>query len=270
MNTKAKHEKNKSRTTSWGESAEWYHGLLNDSADTYQKKVILPNLLRLLEIKKNETILDLACGEGFFSREFAKSGGNVVGVDVAPELILIAKKISPANIDFKIAGADNLPFLKSGSVDKAVVVLALQNMENINGVLKECARILKSGGGLYLVLNHPAFRVPKASSWEWTEKEKMQYRRIDRYLSESKVKIQMHPGDKPEECTLSFHRPLQFYFKALNKNGFAVTRLEEWISHKKSQPGPRAAAEDRARKEIPMFLFLEARIIANDRELVRE
>jgi hypothetical protein len=51
---------------------------------------------------------------------------------------------------------------------------------------------------------------------------------------------------------------LQFYFKALRKAGFLVSRLEEWNSQKKSQPGPRADAENRARKEFPLFLALEA------------
>jgi hypothetical protein len=49
--------------------------------------------------------------------------------------------------------------------------------------------------------------------------------------------------------------------KALAKAGFAVTNLEEWVSHKKSDSGPRAAEENRARKEIPMFMYLEARMI---------
>ena len=52
---------------------------------------------------------------------------------------------------------------------------------------------------------------------------------------------------------------MQDYFKALTRSGFSVSRLEEWISHKKSQAGPRQAAEDTARKEIPLFLMLEAR-----------
>jgi hypothetical protein len=108
-------------------------------------------------------------------------------------------------------------------------------------------------------MNHPAFRVMKKSSWGWDEEKKIQYRRVEEYLSESKERIQMHPGDRPKEYTISFHRPLQYYFKSLNKSGFSVDKLEEWNSHKKSQPGPRAKAEDRARKEIPIFLFLEAR-----------
>jgi hypothetical protein len=36
-------------------------------------------------------------------------------------------------------------------------------------------------------------------------------------------------------------------------------RLEEWISHKKSEKGTRQLAEDVARKEFPLFMALELR-----------
>ncbi len=68
----------------------------------------------------------------------------------------------------------------------------------------------------------------------------------------------MHPGDNPREKTISFHRPLQFYFKALGKNKLFVSRLEEWSSQKVSEPGPKKEAEDKARREFHLFLFLEA------------
>lgn len=54
------------------------------------------------------------------------------------------------------------------------------------------------------------------------------------------------------------HRPLQYYFKAQAKAGFAVTRPEEWISHNASDSGHRARDENPARKEIPLFLYLRA------------
>lgn len=253
----------KKEKTSWGKVAGWYSDLLEKEEGTYQKDLILPNLLRLMDIKKNETILDLACGQGFFSREFLKAGAKVIGVDVARELIHIAgeltkKELPNIKAEFITSPADNLSFIKENSVDKAIINLAIQNIENVAGVFKECRRVLKPNGKLFIVLNHPAFRIPKQSSWEWDLKTNDQYRRIDQYLSESRIEIQMHPGDKPEEKTISFHRPLQYYFKFLGKNGFAVDRLEEWNSHKKSQPGPRAKVEDRIRKEIPIFMFLEA------------
>ena len=108
-------------------------------------------------------------------------------------------------------------------------------------------------------MNHPAFRAPKVSSWQWDEKEWAQYRRMDAYLSEFQTEIDMNPGQKKSEKTVSFHRSLQWYFKMLRKNGFAVTKLEEWISHREPTRGPRFAAEDKARKEFPLFLFLEGK-----------
>lgn len=247
------------KPTSWGHVAPWYHELIEQGEDTYQKKVILPNLLRLADIKKSEAVLDLACGQGFFSREFAKLGAHVVGADISKELIGIARSNSSKNIRFEVSPADDLSFLKAQSVDVVVSVLAIQNIENMDGVLKECARVLKPNGRLLFVMNHPAFRIPKESGWGWDEKMKQQYRRVDRYLSEMTARIEMHPGADKTIKTVSFHRPLQFYFKKFFKNGFAVTRFEEWISHKKSQKGPRAIAEDRARKEIPLFVCLEAK-----------
>ena len=248
---------NSKKQTSWGKVAGWYDNML-ESGDTYQEKVILPNLLRLLAPKKGLRVLDLACGQGYFSRAFAEKGALVVGADISPELIKKAQAHSPKEIQYLVASADNLGLLKDKSFDAVVIVLALQNIANIDGTLSESRRLLDAGGRLLLVLNHPAFRVPKQSEWGFDEKKQVQYRRIDAYLSESQVQIDMHPGKQGGPSTLSFHRSLQVYFKALGKQGFAVTRLEEWISHRSSELGPRAKAEDRARKEVPLFLFLEA------------
>ena len=219
---------------------------------------MLPNLLRVMNLQKGETVLDLACGSGFFSRAFSAIGVKVIGVDVAKNLIEIAKKTPDKNIAYKVSMAHKLEFLESGSVDKIALVLAVQNIEEIQKVFAESARVLKKGGTMHIVLNHPAFRVPKRSSWGWDEKVGAQYRRVDAYISESTEKIQMHPGDKPSEYTLSFHRPLQVYFKHLRRGGFLVRGLEEWISNRKSEHGPRAREEDRIRKEIPLFLMIES------------
>ena len=109
-------------------------------------------------------------------------------------------------------------------------------------------------------MNHPAFRIPKRSSWGFDEELKQQYRRVDGYLRESKEEIDMKPGSKSSDSlTVSFHRPLQYYTKLFSATGFAVTHLEEWISHKQSQVGPRQKEEDRTRSEIPLFLFMEIR-----------
>src|SRR3989344_9495593 len=92
------------KSTSWGRSAEWYRKLLGEEG-TYQRDVILPNLLRVLEIKKGEIILDLGCGTGFFAREFYKLGARVAGVDVSKAMIEIARKNSPHGIEYRISSS---------------------------------------------------------------------------------------------------------------------------------------------------------------------
>lgn len=257
--TKVFSARKKPEKTSWGAVSGWYDALVEENDDTYQKQVILPNLLRVLELKKGERVLDIACGQGFFSRAFAEAGARVVGVDISPELIIKARERSPRDIVFHIAPADHMDEVASGEFDTAVSVLAVQNIENMEGVFAEARRAVVHGGRLVLVLNHPAFRVLKKSGWGWDDVLKTQYRRVDAYLSRAKVAVVMNPGKTKSEETYSYHRSLQDFFKALSKNGFMVSRLEEWISHKKSGVGPRQKAEDIARKEIPLFLMLEAR-----------
>ena len=251
----------KKNNTSWGGVAKWYDSLLNMEG-TYQKEVILPNLLRLMDIKKDEKVLDIACGQGFFSRALAGKGAEVTGVDISPELIKFAQEKAGKSEKYFVAPADNLgKNILNKTFDKAVIVLALQNIENLTGALAEAARALKPAGKLFLVLNHPAFRNPKHTAWDFDEKNKVQYRRVEEYLSESRAEIDMNPGlddAKKKSSTISFHRPLQVYFKALVKSGFLVGRLEEWNSNKKSEPGLRQKAEDKARKEIPLFMMIEA------------
>jgi ubiquinone/menaquinone biosynthesis C-methylase UbiE len=248
------------KETSWGNVADWYDDLLENKEGTYQKEVILPNLMRLLNPQKNEVVLDNACGQGYFSRAIAETGAKVIGVDIAKELIEIAKKNSPKEISFNTSPSHLLGFIQDSSVDKAITILALQNIEKLNETLIETSRVLKKGGKFFFVLNHPAFRIPKKSSWQWDEENSKQYRRIDAYMSDIKEKIEMNPGarENDKEYTVSFHRPLQVYFKAINKAGFLVGRFEEWISHKESLKSARGDEENRIRKEIPMFAIIEA------------
>ncbi len=246
-------QKNK---TSWGDVADWYEEMIADK-NSFQSQVILPNLVRLMDIHANEQILDLACGTGFFSNVFLEQGAKVQGIDIGKELIEIAKQNSSPKIDYSVSSADKIPQIKTNTIDKIAIILAIQNIENVGGVFSECARVLKKNGSLFVVLNHPNYRIPKATEWGWDETTQTEYRRIDKYLSEQKIAIDMHPGQTIKKNTLSFHRPLQYYFKQLAKNGLCVTRLEEWISHRQGPKGKRFSASERSRKEIPLFLFLE-------------
>jgi ubiquinone/menaquinone biosynthesis C-methylase UbiE len=248
------------KDTSWGGVSDWYDSVVENTEGSYQSRLILPNLTRLMEIKEGESILDIACGQGFFTREFKKLGADVSGADISPELIKIGVEKSGGNVNYFVAESNNLSFAKNSVFDKACIVLALQNISDLEGTIKEAGRILKKGGKLYLVLNHPAFRVPQKSDWGYDDKKAVQFRKVEQYLSELMVKIDMNPGEKDiknKKYTVSFHRPLQTYFKVFHKNNFMVSKMEEWVSDKKSEKGLRQKSEDKARIEIPIFMFLE-------------
>ncbi|MBI3634189.1 MAG: class I SAM-dependent methyltransferase [Candidatus Yonathbacteria bacterium] len=80
-------------------------------------------------------------------------------------LIAIAKKQSSKEIKYFVNSADDLSIFEDASFEKISIILALQNIEELHKVFKECFRVLKPGGKIFVVLNHPAFRVPKESSW---------------------------------------------------------------------------------------------------------
>ncbi|MCC7408582.1 MAG: hypothetical protein IT442_10960, partial [Phycisphaeraceae bacterium] len=114
-------------------------------------------------------------------------------------------------------------------------------------------------GKLVIAMTHPAFRALKVTNWGWDLERRIQYRRVERYLTPRREKIIAHPGMPHDTSyTWSFHRPLSTYVKALAQAGFMLDALEEWPSHKKSDPGSRSKAEDLARSEIPLFLALRA------------
>ena len=151
---------------------------------------------------------------------------------------------------------------KLKTFDLVVCVLALQNIEQLQKTVQEVKRVLSKNGRFIFVLNHPSFRNPRQTRWEYDDKEKVQYRRVDEYMSDSHVKIDMTPGSTThKKFTISFHRPLQVYVKTLAKYNFAITHLEEWISHKTSKDGGREKAENKARKEIPLFMCIEGKVL---------
>ncbi len=244
------------KTTSWGPIADWYEDHL-EGEDTYHAIVIIPNLLRVLEARRGLRVLDLACGEGFVTAKIALTGAEVTGADISQELIEKAKARG-GRVTYLATPAENLSFAKDSSFDVVTCVLALQNMESLEPVFREVVRVLAPGGRFIFILNHPVLRIPKRSSWGFDAEKDIQYRRLDGYYLPSRGKMLAHPGDPKSEHTWSFQRSLEEHFKALFKVGFAVTGFEEWISHKASEKGPRQKAEDRARKEFPLFLMIEA------------
>ncbi len=245
----------------WGNVASWYDQLVGEDGSDYQKHVVFPGLLAMLDPRPRQRILDVACGQGVFCRILHHHGCLPVGVDAAKALIDRAKDRSNPTIDFHVGDAQHLERLglPEASFDAATCVLAIQNIPAIEPVCAGVAKLLKPAGRFVMVMMHPAFRGPKASGWSWDDATQTQRRWVSHYLTPRREAIITHPGKGADSGhTWTFHRPLQDYVVALAKAGLLVNDLQEWVSHKVSDSGPRAQAENISREEIPMFLAISA------------
>lgn len=248
--------------TSWDSSEEWYNRCVGESGHYYHEAFILSSALRLLNLKPNDSLLDLGCGQGVLERKLPKNI-KYTGIDNSKALINDAKKMSKAQ--FLVADACQKLPLEEEQFDASCFILSLQNMEFPDKAIKEASRHLKSQGKLLIVLNHPCFRIPRQSNWGIDEQMKLQYRRMNLYMTPQKIPIQTHPSrGNASSTTYTFHHPLSSYISWLNQNGLVITAIEEWCSDKKSEGG-RAKMEDRARKEFPLFLCIAAQKIHPNR-----
>ncbi len=244
----------------WDQVAAWYDALVGDTGSDYHKEVIMPGVHKLLDLPEKSQVLDLACGQGVFCRYLSKKSFSVHGVDVSQELIERARSRSDKLIQYTLADATADEFLNELSFDAVVCLLALQNIEKLESFFINVSRRLKPGGKFVAVVTHPCFRIPRQTHWGWDENKRMQYRRIDHYGTEMEIPIIAPPFSDPDRFTVTYHRPLQSYIQALAKANLWIDGLEEWSSNKVSEPGKRSRAENRARKEIPLFMAFRARL----------
>jgi ubiquinone/menaquinone biosynthesis C-methylase UbiE len=244
-------------TTSWQPVSSWYTKSLGITGDYYHRTIVIPKTLNLLHVTKDSSLLDLACGQGILERSIPQSV-SYTGVDISSSFIHFAK-MHKKNKESNFVLSDITKPLQIQKKDftHTSIILALQNMQDIQAVCMNAMRHSIKGGVFVIVLNHPCFRIPRQSSWGIDEKKKTEFRRIDRYMSELSIPISANPSQKNSPITWSFHKPLSAFMHALLEAGFFTATIEEWTSDKKST-GTYAKMENRARNEFPMFLAIKA------------
>lgn len=242
--------------TSWEKSGKWYNKIVGSKGHFFHENLILPNVLRLLNLVKENSLLDIGCGQGILAKKIPPYI-EYTGIDLAKNLINFAKQSDKnSKHNYFVADATKPLPLDNRMYTHAAAILSLQNMENSASAIKQVASHLQNKGKFIIVLNHPSFRIPRQSGWG-IDANKIQYRYVNRYMSPLKIPITMHPGEPQSESTWSFHQPLSYYSQSLKANGFLIESIEEWVSGKTSQ-GPAAKMENRAREEIPLFLAISA------------
>jgi trans-aconitate 2-methyltransferase len=101
-----------------------------------------------LDLKGNEQILDLGCGDGVLTAELAKlvPEGFVLGVDASQGMIEAARKLSSKNLEFRLQDIDDLDY--SEEFDLIFSNAALHWVKDHNQLLANCLRSLKPDGSI--------------------------------------------------------------------------------------------------------------------------
>jgi Methylase involved in ubiquinone/menaquinone biosynthesis len=96
-------------------------------------------------ISPDSTLLELGCGTGYFTQEIAKTGANIVAIDISPELLKIAEKNVPfQNVSFKEENAYCMTF-DNNQFDYIIGSSVLHHLD-IQKAISEIYRVLKDGG----------------------------------------------------------------------------------------------------------------------------
>jgi SAM-dependent methyltransferase len=118
--------------------------------------------LEMLAIAPGDRVLDVACGPGNFSRDFAPAAGDglVVGIDASASMLEVAVRDTASdNVAYVRGDARALPFRDAG-FDAVCCFAALYLIEEPMRALKEIVRVLAPGGRVALLASCVRGRLP--------------------------------------------------------------------------------------------------------------
>lgn len=139
---------------SWPEIAGWW--VEEVEGDPAYREVVLPLLLDLLRPEPGRTYLDAGCGEGRVMAAVRASGAMTIGVDSTMELLSHARRQGPVVLD-RLPG---LAAIRDGALDGAYLSLVIEHLPDEAAVFAGLARVIRPGGILALVMNHPMWTAP--------------------------------------------------------------------------------------------------------------
>jgi 2-polyprenyl-6-hydroxyphenyl methylase/3-demethylubiquinone-9 3-methyltransferase len=103
-------------------------------------------------------VLDVGCGGGLLSEAMAREGARVIGLDLSPELIDIAKlhRLESTqggailDLDYRVQAVEALADAEPASFDAITCMEMLEHVPEPGSILEACARLLKPGGRLFV------------------------------------------------------------------------------------------------------------------------
>ena len=128
-------------------------------SDTYiphHHRYLFDPLHQRLDKRKNQYILDLGCGNGYYALELIKRGFNVYGTDASEQGIQSAKLTCPERFFLQNLEEDALPEpLRAIPFDTIISTEVIEHLYNPVEFLKFCHKILQKNGGGTLLISTP-------------------------------------------------------------------------------------------------------------------
>jgi 2-polyprenyl-3-methyl-5-hydroxy-6-metoxy-1,4-benzoquinol methylase len=220
----------------WDANAEAWDARMGEAGGLFQRTLVAPAAERLLGVRPGQLILDVACGNGVFSRLLARLGTRVVACDFSAALIERAKARSAAEagqVSYQVVDATDeaqlLALGEEGAFDGAVCNMALMDMAAIEPLFDALARLLKPGAPFVFSVMHPCFNTTSTlmvENWDEAGVERTVLSvKVSEYLGLAPTKGLAISGQPVPQHY--FHRPLHALFAAGFRAGFAIDGLEE-------------------------------------------
>jgi len=219
-------------TFGWDQMAEEWDKQLGDEGDLWHRTLIDPPLIRLIGDVNGLHMLDLACGNGYLSRRFARQGASVISLDANAPVIELARAREarePLGITYHIADAARLEMLEDNTFDLVICNMALMDIENAAEAIQEVARVLRPKGRFIASICHPCFDKVNTSGWdiEHIYPKTTIWRKMSHYREIVADSVAWMKVGGQTVYTAAYHRPLSWYFRTLRTAGLVVAALEE-------------------------------------------
>jgi ubiquinone/menaquinone biosynthesis C-methylase UbiE len=242
---------------------------MGERGDLWHRAIIDPTVLRVVGPVRGLRVVDLACGNGYLTRRWAQAGAaRSVGIERSRPTLAKARERERrrrTGAEFLLRDAARLTGLAGSSFDLVVANMALQDLRDLPGTVREVARVLQRDGRFVFSISHPCFDIDERSGWvvervreasgRWRN---LVWRKVHNYRDERTVEVPWSISKTETGVTLAYHRTLSTYSRVLRASGLAITRLEE--------PEPLAEALRRSPqgpflREVPLHLVVEARFL---------
>ena len=220
----------------WNTKAPFWDDYMKEG-NQHSKELVWPAQERLLGLRRDEQVLEVACGNGNFARRMAKRGAKVIASDFSEVFIDLARARTVEYtdlIDYRVIDAtdsEQLLALGERRFDAAVCTMAMFDMSAIEPTVTSLARLLKPDGRFVFSVIHPCFDSPSVTKVAETEEAEdgdivTTYSvKVADYITPFSGKGTGVRGEPAAHWL--FHRPLSMLLGSCFEAGFVLDGMEE-------------------------------------------